>query len=64
MKDTCLHETLHRPNVGDLLDVNNIRNIMHYQTGATQRDELRFLPQTKYYPPPGTENQWEKIPRQ
>ena len=63
VKNTCLHETLHRPNVGDLLDVNNIRNIMHYETGVTQRTELRFLPQTLHYQP-GTENQWEKIPRQ
>jgi hypothetical protein len=63
VKNACLHETLHRPNVGDLLDVNNIRNIMHYETGVTQRTELRFLPQTLYYQP-GTENQWEKIPRQ
>jgi hypothetical protein len=60
--DACfLHETLHRPNVGSLLDVFNPVNIMHFQLGPNHT-ELRFKDQPKNYGG-GNENQWETIPR-
>jgi transglutaminase-like putative cysteine protease len=65
VNDACfLHETLHRPNVGKLLDVNNTKNIMHWQLG-TGHTELRYKEQLKNYNNGGDpyENQWETIPR-
>ncbi|MEI7989398.1 MAG: hypothetical protein WCI88_10175, partial [Chloroflexota bacterium] len=56
-----LHETLHR--IGNLLDVNDSRNIMHWQLGPNHV-ELRFKPIPRFYASPGgLENQWKTIPR-
>lgn len=61
VQTTLLHETLHRSDVGNLLDVDSANNIMNYSTGTGQT-ELRFKPLPKKYQA-GTECQWEKIPR-
>jgi hypothetical protein len=57
------HEAGHRK-LGDpegLADVNDQTNLMHHQQSWTDY-RLRYCPRTKNYVP-GTENQWERIPR-
>jgi hypothetical protein len=61
IQTTLLHETLHRADVGNLLDVNSTLNIMHYSTGVGHT-ELRFKELLKYYGG-GNESQWETIQR-
>lgn len=61
IQTTLLHETLHRTDVGSLLDVNSLLNIMHYEAGVGHT-ELRFKELPTYYGS-GNENQWETIPR-
>jgi len=58
---TCLHETLHRANVGNLRDVISATNVMHFSVGAGH-NELRHMPLRKKYEA-GSEQQWEVIPR-
>jgi hypothetical protein len=58
---TCLHETLHRTNVGNLLDLTSPTNVMHFSVGAGH-DEIRHMPKPKKYEA-GNEQQWPTIPR-
>jgi hypothetical protein len=61
---TIPHEVGHRdlgPPGDGLVDVNDQTNNMHHQQGGTDY-RLRYCPRTKTYNP-GTENQWDKIPR-
>ena len=55
------HETLHRPNVGNLSDLIDQKNIMYYTTGAGT--EMRFVGRAKRYNGGGIEKQWDTIPR-
>jgi len=60
VRHVILHETLHRSDIGNLLDLDSPKNIMDWQSiGGT---ELRFKPQPRHYAPFGTENQWQTIP--
>jgi len=59
LKWTIGHELGH--SVLELVDVNHTNSVMHYMQGAAD-NRLRCKPLPKYYDP-GTEVQWETIPR-
>jgi hypothetical protein len=59
-----VHEALHRPNMGDLFDVKNLKNVMSNGDAKTGSTELRFNKQfSAYQNLPYPQNQWDKIPR-
>ena len=60
LKWTIVHEVGHRDL--RLKDVEDTTNVMHYMQGGTD-NRLRYCPRNIKYPPHGTENQWETIPR-
>ncbi len=56
-----VHEALHRPNIGDLRDVQGKKNVMSFGDSPT---ELRFKEQfSALQNLPVPQNQWDKIPR-
>lgn len=62
VKWTILHEVGHRnPGGLNLLDVDDATDFMHWMQSWTDY-RLRYCPRTKKHEP-GTENQWETIPR-
>jgi hypothetical protein len=64
IQTTLLHETLHRPDIGNLNDVVSALNIMNHSVGPGHT-ELRYkdLPKPAGYGGGVETNQWSKIPR-
>jgi hypothetical protein len=62
VKWTVLHEVGHRDKGLQLKDIVDATDFMHFSQAWTDY-RLRYCPRTKKYPPAGTENQWDTIPR-